>query len=109
MLRLLQFGDIYSAIDLLRLQLLPFLKITASMVVPVEEAIAALATFSLEVICFAKAGGHHVSGMAKAIELLEIPFENHLVLQALEVDHGIVIYLEKVGFLTSSLLAAHTV
>ncbi|KAI3743693.1 hypothetical protein L1987_56757 [Smallanthus sonchifolius] len=36
------------AIDLLRLQLFPFSAITSSMVVPVEEAIVALATFSLE-------------------------------------------------------------
>ncbi|KAI3787042.1 hypothetical protein L1987_41211 [Smallanthus sonchifolius] len=39
----------------------------------------------------------------------DIPFENHLVILTQEVDHGIVTYLEKVGFLTSNLLATHTV
>ncbi|KAI3760867.1 hypothetical protein L1987_51268 [Smallanthus sonchifolius] len=37
----------------------------------------------------------------------DIPFENHLVILTQEVDHGIVTYLENVGFLTSNLLATH--
>ncbi|KAL8224505.1 hypothetical protein R6Q57_019980 [Mikania cordata] len=43
------------------------------------------------------------------MHVAEIAFENHLVMQTQEVDHGTVTYLEKVGFLTSNLLAAHSV
>lgn len=43
------------------------------------------------------------------MHVAEIPFENHFVMQAREVDHGTVTYLEKIKFLTSNLLTAHTV
>ncbi|KAL8241703.1 hypothetical protein R6Q59_012005 [Mikania micrantha] len=43
------------------------------------------------------------------MHVAEIPFENHFVMQTQEVDHGTVTYLEKIGFLTSNLLAAHSV
>ncbi|KAM0020153.1 putative hydrolase [Helianthus debilis subsp. tardiflorus] len=43
------------------------------------------------------------------MHVAEIPFENDLVMQTREVDHGTVTYLEKVGFLSSNLLSAHTV
>ncbi|XP_076894644.1 uncharacterized protein LOC143547003 [Bidens hawaiensis] len=43
------------------------------------------------------------------MHVAEIPFENNLVTQTREIDHGTVTYLEKVGFLTSNLLSAHTV
>lgn len=43
------------------------------------------------------------------MHVAEIPFENDLVMQTREVDHGTVTYLEKIKFLTSNLLAAHSV
>ncbi|MFS7992559.1 putative hydrolase [Helianthus anomalus] len=43
------------------------------------------------------------------MHVAEIPFENDLVMQTRDVDHGTVTYLEKVGFLSSNLLSAHTV
>ncbi|XP_076953487.1 uncharacterized protein LOC143627587 [Bidens hawaiensis] len=43
------------------------------------------------------------------MHVAEIPFENHLMMQTREIDHVTVTYLEKVGFLTSNLLSAHTV
>ncbi|XP_044488138.1 5-methylthioadenosine/S-adenosylhomocysteine deaminase-like isoform X2 [Mangifera indica] len=136
------------------------------------------------VTCFAEAGGQHVTGMAKAVELLgiraclvqstmdsanfltsrmqsqkelyekhhgtaeerirvwlgirqimnstdtlllktrdtarelktgihmhvaEIPYENQLVMNTRDVDHGTVTYLDKIGFLQDNLLSAHTV
>lgn len=39
----------------------------------------------------------------------EIPFENQLVVNTREVDHGTVTYLEKIGLLQNNLLAAHSV
>lgn len=37
------------------------------------------------------------------------PFENDLVMQTREVDHETITYLEKIKFLTSNLLTAHSV
>lgn len=39
----------------------------------------------------------------------EIPYENELVMDTRQVDHGTVSYLEKIGLLGSNLLAAHSV
>ncbi|KAJ0039308.1 hypothetical protein Pint_23770 [Pistacia integerrima] len=39
----------------------------------------------------------------------EIPYENQLVMNTREVDHGTVTYLDKIGFLQNNLLSAHTV
>ncbi|KAF9621284.1 hypothetical protein IFM89_018501 [Coptis chinensis] len=39
----------------------------------------------------------------------EIPYENQLVVDTREVDHGTVTYLEKINFLQGNLLAAHSV
>ncbi|KAK6914913.1 Amidohydrolase-related, partial [Dillenia turbinata] len=91
------------------------------------------------VTCFAEAGGQHVSAMAKAVEELglracltesimdtgeglpvswryrstdeciQIQLENQVVVDTRQVDHGTVTYLEKINFLQSNLLAAHTV
>ncbi|KAA8533350.1 hypothetical protein F0562_033117 [Nyssa sinensis] len=43
------------------------------------------------------------------MHVAEIPFENQFVIETREVDHGTVTYLEKIKFLRSNLLAAHTV
>ncbi|KAL7586105.1 hypothetical protein Lser_V15G40909 [Lactuca serriola] len=43
------------------------------------------------------------------MHVAEIPSENHVVMQTREVDHGTVTYLEKINFLRSNLLAAHSV
>ncbi|XP_076885629.1 uncharacterized protein LOC143535193 [Bidens hawaiensis] len=43
------------------------------------------------------------------MHVAEIPYENDLVMQTRDIDHGTVTYLEKVGFLSSNLLSAHTV
>uniref|UniRef100_A0A7N0TNF7 Amidohydrolase-related domain-containing protein n=1 Tax=Kalanchoe fedtschenkoi TaxID=63787 RepID=A0A7N0TNF7_KALFE len=43
------------------------------------------------------------------MHVAEIPYENQLVKDTREVDHGTVTYLEKIGFLQKNLLAAHTV
>ncbi|KAI3780110.1 hypothetical protein L2E82_10015 [Cichorium intybus] len=43
------------------------------------------------------------------MHVAEIPSENEVVMQTREVDHGTVTYLEKIKFLTSNLLAAHSV
>lgn len=43
------------------------------------------------------------------MHVAEIPYENDLVMHTREVDHGTVTYLEKINFLRSNLLAAHTV
>lgn len=39
----------------------------------------------------------------------EIPYENQLVMNTRDVDHGTVTYLDKIGFLQDNLLSAHTV
>lgn len=43
------------------------------------------------------------------MHVAEIPFENQLVKDTRQVDHGTVTYLEKIEFLQKNLLAAHTV
>ncbi|KAL3728545.1 hypothetical protein ACJRO7_033180 [Eucalyptus globulus] len=43
------------------------------------------------------------------MHVAEIPYENQLVTETRNVDHGTVTYLEKVDFLQDNLLAAHTV
>ncbi|KAK3035848.1 hypothetical protein RJ639_032985 [Escallonia herrerae] len=43
------------------------------------------------------------------MHVAEIPYENQLVMDSREVDHGTVTYLEKIKLLQSNLLAAHTV
>ncbi|KAL5717389.1 hypothetical protein ACHQM5_010397 [Ranunculus cassubicifolius] len=43
------------------------------------------------------------------MHVAEIPYENQLVVDTREVDHGTVTYLEKIKFLESNLLAAHSV
>ncbi|XP_073013167.1 uncharacterized protein [Typha latifolia] len=43
------------------------------------------------------------------MHIAEIPYENELVKSRKEVDHGTVTYLEKISFLKSNLLAAHSV
>ncbi|CAM8956584.1 unnamed protein product [Rhodiola kirilowii] len=43
------------------------------------------------------------------MHVAEIPFENQLVRDTREVEHGTVTYLEKIEFLQKNLLAAHTV
>lgn len=41
--------------------------------------------------------------------IAEIPYENQLIVQTKGIDHGTVTYLEKIDFLRSNLLAAHSV
>ena len=41
--------------------------------------------------------------------IAEIPYENQLVMRMKKIDHGTVTYLEKIDFLRSNLLAAHSV
>jgi cytosine/adenosine deaminase-related metal-dependent hydrolase len=41
--------------------------------------------------------------------IAEIQYENQLVMRTKEIDHGTVTYLEKIDFLRSNLLAAHSV
>ncbi|XP_044984539.1 5-methylthioadenosine/S-adenosylhomocysteine deaminase-like isoform X2 [Hordeum vulgare subsp. vulgare] len=41
--------------------------------------------------------------------IAEIPYENQLVMRTKKIDHGTVTYLEKIDFLRSNLLAAHSV
>jgi cytosine/adenosine deaminase-related metal-dependent hydrolase len=41
--------------------------------------------------------------------IAEIPYENQLIMRTKEIDHGTVTYLEKIDFLRSNLLAAHSV
>ncbi|KAH7570536.1 hypothetical protein JRO89_XS05G0129000 [Xanthoceras sorbifolium] len=43
------------------------------------------------------------------MHVAEIPYENELVMNTREVDHGTVTYLEKIGFLRNNLLSAHAV
>eukprot|EP00268_Persea_americana_P037466 TRINITY_DN370_c0_g1_i4.p1 TRINITY_DN370_c0_g1~~TRINITY_DN370_c0_g1_i4.p1 ORF type:complete len:468 (+),score=81.96 TRINITY_DN370_c0_g1_i4:75-1478(+) len=43
------------------------------------------------------------------MHVAEIPYENQLVVNTREVDHGTVTYLEKIGLLQNNLLAAHSV
>ncbi|KAL5224862.1 hypothetical protein ABZP36_011501 [Zizania latifolia] len=43
------------------------------------------------------------------MHIAEIPYENQLVMRTKEIDHGTVTYLEKIDFLRSNLLAAHSV
>uniref|UniRef100_A0A5B7BFY9 Amidohydrolase-related domain-containing protein n=2 Tax=Davidia involucrata TaxID=16924 RepID=A0A5B7BFY9_DAVIN len=43
------------------------------------------------------------------MHIAEIPYENQHVMDTREVDHGTITYLEKIKFLQSNLLAAHTV
>ncbi|KAF9622338.1 hypothetical protein IFM89_031141 [Coptis chinensis] len=43
------------------------------------------------------------------MHVAEIPYENQLVVDTREVDHGTVTYLEKINFLQGNLLAAHSV
>ncbi|CAA6659986.1 unnamed protein product [Spirodela intermedia] len=43
------------------------------------------------------------------MHVAEIPYENQHVMRTTDVDHGTVTYLEKIGFLQSNLLAAHSV
>lgn len=43
------------------------------------------------------------------MHVAEIPYENQLVMANRNVDHGTVTYLEKIDFLQSNLLSAHTV
>lgn len=43
------------------------------------------------------------------MHVAEIPYENELVMDTRQVDHGTVSYLEKIGLLGSNLLAAHSV
>ena len=41
--------------------------------------------------------------------IAEIPYENQLIVRTKGIDHGTVTYLEKIDFLRSNLLAAHSV
>lgn len=41
--------------------------------------------------------------------IAEIPYENQLIVQTKGISHGTVTYLEKIDFLRSNLLAAHSV
>ncbi|KAE8784333.1 5-methylthioadenosine/S-adenosylhomocysteine deaminase [Hordeum vulgare] len=43
------------------------------------------------------------------MHIAEIPYENQLVMRTKKIDHGTVTYLEKIDFLRSNLLAAHSV
>ncbi|CAN6333907.1 unnamed protein product [Urochloa humidicola] len=43
------------------------------------------------------------------MHIAEIPYENQLIMQTKGIDHGTVTYLEKIDFLRSNLLAAHSV
>ncbi|XP_056686824.1 uncharacterized protein [Spinacia oleracea] len=43
------------------------------------------------------------------MHIAEIPYENQFVVDTRKVDHGTVTYLEKIDFLQSNLLAAHSV
>ncbi|XP_037432993.1 5-methylthioadenosine/S-adenosylhomocysteine deaminase-like isoform X1 [Triticum dicoccoides] len=43
------------------------------------------------------------------MHIAEIPYENQLVMRMKKIDHGTVTYLEKIDFLRSNLLAAHSV
>uniref|UniRef100_A0A0E0MM94 Uncharacterized protein n=1 Tax=Oryza punctata TaxID=4537 RepID=A0A0E0MM94_ORYPU len=43
------------------------------------------------------------------MHIAEIPYENELVMRTKGIDHGTVTYLEKIDFLRSNLLAAHSV
>ncbi|KAF3432355.1 hypothetical protein FNV43_RR27095 [Rhamnella rubrinervis] len=43
------------------------------------------------------------------MHVAEIPYENQIVIETRNVDHGTVTYLEKIGLLKNNLLAAHTV
>ncbi|KAJ1265423.1 hypothetical protein BS78_08G075500 [Paspalum vaginatum] len=43
------------------------------------------------------------------MHIAEIPYENQLIAQTKGIDHGTVTYLEKIDFLRSNLLAAHSV
>ncbi|CAM0957705.1 unnamed protein product [Alopecurus aequalis] len=43
------------------------------------------------------------------MHITEIPYENQLIMRTKEIDHGTVTYLEKIDFLRSNLLAAHSV
>ncbi|GJN35005.1 hypothetical protein PR202_gb23726 [Eleusine coracana subsp. coracana] len=43
------------------------------------------------------------------MHIAEIPYENQLIVRTKGVDHGTVTYLEKIDFLRSNLLAAHSV
>ncbi|OAY67008.1 uncharacterized protein LOC109723499 [Ananas comosus] len=43
------------------------------------------------------------------MHIAEIPYENQLIVNTKGVEHGTVTYLEKLGFLRSNLLAAHSV
>ncbi|XP_044488137.1 5-methylthioadenosine/S-adenosylhomocysteine deaminase-like isoform X1 [Mangifera indica] len=43
------------------------------------------------------------------MHVAEIPYENQLVMNTRDVDHGTVTYLDKIGFLQDNLLSAHTV
>lgn len=43
------------------------------------------------------------------MHVAEIPYENEVVMRTREIDHGTVTYLEKINFLKSNLLSAHTV
>ncbi|GMH20387.1 hypothetical protein Nepgr_022228 [Nepenthes gracilis] len=43
------------------------------------------------------------------MHIAEIPYENQLVVDTRNIDHGTVTYLEKLGFLQDNLLSAHTV
>ncbi|KAK7310343.1 hypothetical protein RJT34_07803 [Clitoria ternatea] len=43
------------------------------------------------------------------MHVAEIPYENQLVMDVHEVDHGTVTYLERIDFLQNNLLAAHSV
>ncbi|XP_066355659.1 uncharacterized protein [Miscanthus floridulus] len=43
------------------------------------------------------------------MHIAEIPYENQLIVRTKGIDHGTVTYLEKIDFLRSNLLAAHSV
>ncbi|VAI28401.1 unnamed protein product [Triticum turgidum subsp. durum] len=43
------------------------------------------------------------------MHIAEIPYENQFVMRMKKIDHGTVTYLEKIDFLRSNLLAAHSV
>ncbi|KAL6851952.1 hypothetical protein ACP4OV_020137 [Aristida adscensionis] len=43
------------------------------------------------------------------LHIAEIPYENQLIVRTKGIDHGTVTYLEKIDFLRSNLLAAHSV
>ena len=63
----------------------------------------------VEVCCLAVVNCFNLLFLLFWQHIAEIPYENQLIMRTKEIDHGTVTYLEKIDFLRSNLLAAHSV